>query len=69
MTKLKLDKIHAAISVELEELSTMFKPHMKLTFIARAPNNDKEVIIVTDDDLMALSKVVEKYDEYEKSLK
>lgn len=56
----KVQRMHAAVSAALEGISTMFKPGIKVTFIARAPGNPEGDVLIGDDqdplELIALVK-------------
>ncbi len=45
----KVQRLHYQINDALEELSRLFVPGMKLTFIARKPGNDEADVLVGDD--------------------
>lgn len=46
------------IGSALAELSKLFKPDMKLTFIARHPTHKERYVIVTEDDLAGLASLL-----------
>lgn len=58
-------EVENKIRDELEEIKTMFTPKMKLTFIARDPENELCTMIVTDDDLRSLAVTVNLYGQRE----
>jgi hypothetical protein len=45
----KVQRMHVAVSSALEGISTMFKPGMKLSFIARMPGNPEADVLIGDD--------------------
>lgn len=55
----KVQRMHAAVSAALEDISALFKPGIKLTFIARTPGNPEgDVLIGDDDDPLELIELV-----------
>jgi hypothetical protein len=44
-------ELHHEICDALEDLSRLFVPGMKLTFIARFPGNDEADVLVSDDQI------------------
>lgn len=53
-----LDRLHAGMTSVIESLSGLFKPGMRFTFVARHPDNERNYVVVTDDDLWALAKAL-----------
>lgn len=61
MTSAKVQSMHRQVSGALEELSKIFTPDMKLSFIARCTGNPEgEVIIGDDHDFDALVEAVKR---------
>ncbi len=46
----KVQRMYAAVSAALETISTMFKPGIKLSFIARSPGNPEGDVLIGDDN-------------------
>lgn len=49
MNNMKVHLMHAEVSAALERLSTLFKPGMKISFIARLPGNGEADVLIGDD--------------------
>ena len=56
----RLKRLHVEIERHLNEIAVLFKPEMRLTFIARLPGNDEADVILTVDDLNEVAKVIER---------
>ncbi len=56
----RLDNVHIEVADALAELSRLFTPGMRLTFIARHPDHDERHVIVTDDDVKALAEMLKR---------
>lgn len=56
----KLDNVHLEASNALGELARLFVPEMKLTFVARHPTSAECHVVVTNDDLTELAKLIAK---------
>lgn len=48
------------VGKKLEEISKLYKPEVKLTFISRHPGNEEGDVLVTNDTLEELTKVLER---------
>lgn len=55
-----LQKTAAEIERHLNEIAPLFKPGMKLTFIARMPGNNEADLLMTIDDLEQIKAVIER---------
>lgn len=57
-------KLHAAMSAvsgHMEKIAaTVFKPGMRLTFIARDPDNPEADFLMSDDDLPAVAELLQR---------
>lgn len=60
LTPAQLLDLQADIEVHLARIEKIFKPHMRLTLIARDPSNDESDVLLTRDDLNEVSKVIER---------
>ena len=49
MNDLKVHLMHAEVSAALERLSKLFKPGMRISFIARLPGNGEADVLIGDD--------------------
>jgi bifunctional pyridoxal-dependent enzyme with beta-cystathionase and maltose regulon repressor activities len=58
--KTALSAAHVKIANVLCDLEKLFKPEMRLTFIARHPTNPECHIVVTRDDMGELAKLCER---------
>ncbi|MGZ3349639.1 MAG: hypothetical protein ACXU89_11910 [Xanthobacteraceae bacterium] len=50
MAKMSVQELHNEIAAALGQLSDLFVPGMKLSFIARMPGNDEADVLVSDDN-------------------
>lgn len=48
------------IERHLAEIEKLFKPHVKLTLIARTPGNDEADVLMTKDDLSEVAKLIQR---------
>lgn len=62
---MKIFETSKEVGEALEKLQALFKPFMKLTFIARDPNHDEAAMIVSNDDLATLPMTIDKYHQRE----
>jgi hypothetical protein len=51
----RLVHIHLAVADALGELAKLFKPDMRLTFVARHPDHAERHVIVSDDNTQGLA--------------
>lgn len=58
-----LQNVHQEIALALADLAKLFKPGMKLTFIARHPEHGERHVIVTDDDLPVIAELLLRADD------
>lgn len=56
----KLDQVQNVIVGHLLDIEKLFKPNVKLSFIARTPNDPERDILITGDDLDELTKLIER---------
>jgi hypothetical protein len=56
----ELRRTHAIIAGTLDELSTLFHKHCKLTFVMRDPLNEEGFIVVSEDASDAVIEVLQK---------
>ena len=56
----RLKILHAEIERHLNQIATLFKPGMLLTFVARKPGNDEADVVLTVDDLSEVRKVLDR---------
>ena len=59
LTKFFLEDVRLKVSQFLARAAKWFVPEAKLTFTMRVPGNDDCFLIVTDDDLTELIRVIE----------
>jgi hypothetical protein len=52
--------LHLQISNSLTEISQAFKPHMKLTFIARDPENSECELVVSNDNMLGVIETAQR---------
>jgi hypothetical protein len=60
MSKRTVQELHADICDALGDLSELFVPGMKLTFIARFPGNGEADVLVSDDKMPEIIALVER---------
>jgi len=59
-TNNQLTLLHLEIEKHLNEISLLFKPNIRITFIARLPGNDEADVVLSIDDLSEAIKVLER---------
>jgi hypothetical protein len=55
-----LEQVHDEINRALNDLRQLFKPECQLTFIMRIPGNDEGDMLISNDDLGKLEKLVQR---------
>lgn len=55
---MRVEDLRLEIGGYLAEIAELFKPGMKLTFIARMPGNDEADVLITDDSMGGIEGVV-----------
>jgi hypothetical protein len=55
-----LDFVVGEMNYYLNQMARHFKPDMKLTFIARKPDNDNADFVLSSDDIDLVIKVLER---------
>jgi hypothetical protein len=60
MSKMTKQDLHEEICTGLTYLSRLFVPGMKLTFIARLPGNGEADVLVSDDQMDEIIKLVQR---------
>lgn len=60
LTPRELYELQVAIEEHLSRIEKIFKPHIRLTLIARDPTNDDADVLLTKDDLGHVIKVIER---------
>lgn len=54
------NELQREIEVHLERLEELFKPEVRLSFIARLPENNEADILLTRDDPKEVIKLIER---------
>lgn len=67
MSKWELESLRQNIALRLEKMESMFTKEMRLTFVARHPDNPECIVIVSSDDLTEMMRDVKAQLEKEKA--
>lgn len=55
-----IHEAHEEVEAALNQLRPVFQPHCQLTFIMRRPGDDEGDMVISNDDLDELAKVIQR---------